>query len=274
MVAARFGLALALALILAGAAASARAGTMDAPELSDAAGDCSVLWGNAYLDLVSAWISDETATDFRVSLALASFDDAIAEGAGYTVQFEHQGVAWGVIATYRPLSAEGWDWFTGHAQSSGSLDLESMERTSGAFDPATATLTWTFPKSLFPHADANDNALVRFWAGTADLRPAYPLLLAGETAGDAANGRWIVCDEARADESAYSFSSGHHAHAPQDAQAAPPVNATPGPADATAGRDAPEEPASDARAETPSFGGAALLALALAAFPRGRRDRS
>ena len=253
----------ALGLLLA-ALPLASAGTPEAPELADAVGDCSIAYGQEYLDIVAAWIDTEDADSFDVHLRLATWRAEVAEGSGYTVQFAHQGVSWGIVATYSSVVGSGWSFSTGVA----TAELaEGFEEAPGAFDPATATITVTFAKDLFPHNDPNDTTLRDFVAMSADLRPAYPYFV-GEGAGAPveSNGKWVVCDDA-VGTGTYAFGAGaHSAHAAGTAPAAEtsaPAPTTEGPA-ATASP--PGAPAGGN--DTPLAPLVALAALALAALRR------
>lgn len=192
----------------------ASAGTPDAPELTDVAGDCAVPYGNEYLDLAAAWVDNEDADSFDVHLRLAAWRAELAEGSGYAVQFSHQGVTWGIVAVYSSVIAEGWSFSTGVA----TAELaEGFEDAPGSFDAATSTMVVTFAKGIFPHRDATDTTLRDFVAMSADLRPAYPFFV-GEDAGLDGNGRWIVCDDA-VGTGTYTFAAGAHssAHTTHDA---------------------------------------------------------
>lgn len=59
----------------------AAAGTADAPEISDPAGERAFPYGNAYLDITNAWIDGETTDAFDVPLRLAGCEDELAEGS-------------------------------------------------------------------------------------------------------------------------------------------------------------------------------------------------
>ena len=239
----------------------ASAGSAEAPELTDELGDCAVPYGNAYLDVVAAWVDGETETTFNVHLQLASFESGIAEGAGYSVQFTHQGLSWGIVAVRSTVIADGWEFSTGRA----TADLaEGLEEAPGSFDEATSTITVTFPKGLFEHGDGGDTTLRDFVAMSADLRPAYPFFL-GEEAGLDGNGRWIVCDEA-VGALDYAFTSGRHSnqHAAHGA-GAPPMEHVP------AAAVEPAPPAEAPTKETPLPAALALLALALALVARAKR---
>lgn len=240
----------------------ASAGSADAPELADAAGDCAIAYGKEYLDITGAWLDAETADTFDVHLQLAAWRAEIAEGSGYTVQFSHQGVTWGVVAVYSSVVAEGWEFSTGVA----TAELaENFEDAPGSFDAGTSSITVTFPKRLFPHVDANDTTVRDFVAMSADLRPAYPFFL-GEEAGLDGNGRWIVCDDA-AGTGTFEFRAGAHSaeHSTHES----------GAADAASVEAAPQDPAEDAplqtqssKKDTPLASLVAIGALVLAAMRR------
>jgi hypothetical protein len=238
----------------------AAAGAPDAPEVSDASGDCAVPYGNEYLDITAAWIDNEDADSFDVHLALAKWNEQVAEGSGFAVQFSHQGVRWGIVAVYSSVLTEGWEFSTGVATAQ---LAEGFEDAPGSFDAASASMVVTFPKSLFPHEDPTDRLVRDFQAMSADLRPAYPFFL-GEEAGLDGNGRWVVCDDAT---SAASYElTGHGAaageHAQHDGMAGD--NAT---ADASVDASAPttQDPApADAADEKSVPMPFALVALALA----------
>ena len=256
-------LAVALSVGLLVGAQLASAGTADAPELTDPPGDCAVPYANAYLDVVAAWIDAETAATFDVHLKLAGWQEEVAEGSGYTVQFTHQGVQWGIVAVYSSVVAEGWEFSTGMATAQ---LAEGFEDAPGSFDAATAEIVVTFAKDIFPHKDASDTTLREFHALSADLRPAYPFFL-GEPAGLDGNGRWIVCDDA-VGAGSYAFaagahSAGHEAHAPGAA------NATAAAVEpASVPQPAPSPGADPAARDTPLAPVLALAALVLAAARR------
>lgn len=205
-----------MSVLLIVSLSTARGGTAETPEISDPPSDCALPYGNAYLDATSAWIDGEDADSFDVHLRLAAWDATAAEGAGYAVQFTHQGKTWGVVAFYSALFEGGWIFWTGQA----TLDnTDGFEDASGAFDAATATVTITFDKGLFPHADATDHALSKFSVMTVDVRPAYPFIL-GQDAGTDADGHYVLCDAAASD-AVYVFTTGGHstehaAHAPAE----------------------------------------------------------
>lgn len=264
-----------LALLATSVAAPARAGTIDAPELADPAGDCANPAMNEYLDIVAAWISDETEAAFNVNLAIAKWNEAAGEASGFSVQFSHQGVAWGVIVAYSSPFFGGWTYSTGQADED---SVSGFNETSGSFTPGTpAVITASFPKALFPHNDPSDNRLVDFNAFSADLKTYLPFAIAeGEGAPIDSNGRWVLCDEAVGDGT-YEFRSGAHAtpaDAPPATGGAPAANAT-GDAmqGAAGGAGASEAPAGEGarKLPLPTFA-AAAAGLAVAALARrGRR---
>lgn len=255
-----------IALVLA-LAPLAAAGTPEAPELTDPAGDCAVPYGNEYLDIVAAWISGETVDTFEVNLQLATWTEPIAEGAGFTVQFSHQGLEWGIIVTYGALSFGGWSFATGRASAEEATDFAPAE---GRFDAATLTITTTFPKNLFPHKDMNDRQLVGMKALSADLRPAIPFFVGAEAGAPVSgDGRWIACDEATA-SMPYVFTGGHGSdHAMHEAQLerAQEANATAEPQEEGPGVVAAAAPEGN---DTPFPAIALVAALALAALARRR----
>lgn len=154
----------------------ANAGTPEAPEVVDDAGDCELLPGNEYADIVSAWISDETADAFNVNIAIAKFNDLLGPFAGFALQFEHQGIRFGVAGLYS--GPDGWVYGTGY------IDFETGEVNNwtdveGSFAPGTpAVLTIPFAKSNFPHANMADNSLRGFVGGSADFKPGAPFFVA------------------------------------------------------------------------------------------------
>lgn len=254
-----------LALAAAFLAPVAAAGTIDAPELADATGDCAFAPGNEYLDVVSAWISDETATDFQVNLAIAKWTDVLGHAAGLTVQFTHQGTQWGVVYYY-DAALGGWMYWTGLVTED---EVTGFNETSGSFTPGEpAVLTATFPKNLFPHNDPSDNLLQEFTAVSLDLKPAWPTFFSPTALPVFPPA--LLCDEAEG-SATYAFGSGTHSArgtpAPEGNATAPtPEDATPTPASAT--------PAPDAEAgkDTPAAGALAALAVAAGvALARRRR---
>lgn len=252
-------------------AGSALAGTPEAPELTDAADDCAFAPGNEYADIVSAWISDETATDFVVNLRLGAWThDALGTFAGYTLQFTHQGVQFGVAAFF--AGPEGWDWSTGYIDT-GSGEMRDFNGTSGSWDAATTTMSILFPKSLFPHT-GNDDKLTTFIGGSADLKKDVPFFIAQELGAPVEPvGGFLLCDQVES-SATYTFTTGEHTmHAATDA-----ADATNG----TAETDVVEAGAMEQDAALPSqeparaTPGPTLFALlgALACLSATRRARS
>lgn len=172
-----------VALALAVAFASfASAGSQESPELTDPEGDaaCYGPLGNEYADIVSAWIDGETATSLMVHIAIAKWTaDALGTGAGYTLQFSHQGVQYGAIAAYIPEPmGGGWEFNNGYVDTA-SGELSDFQDAQGSFTPGTpAIISIEFSKSMFPHGDSNDNKLVGLTGGSADLKNWAPFLIA------------------------------------------------------------------------------------------------
>lgn len=102
------------------------AGTPEAPEVTDPAGDCEFAPGNQYMDVVAAWISDETPNDLNVNIQLASWTPVVSEGAGFTLQFRHQGVRFGVLAGF---IAQTWTYGNGEVNEEG--EIISFNDTTG-----------------------------------------------------------------------------------------------------------------------------------------------
>lgn len=255
-----------IALLLA--APAALAGTPDAPEIADPAGDCEFAPANHYADIIAAWISDETAMDFLVHLRLAEWlQDAAGAYAGYTVQFSHQGVQWGIAAFYDPQA--GWEFSTA------TIDTTTGERgnftdTSGTWDASTATMSVVFPKSIFPH-DGNDNKLSGFVAGSADFKKDIPFFIAAGVTGMPPPLPLTFCDRAES-TATYTFQVGQHTMRESATMDATAQNdsATDAPEDvdraaAPEARDAPAK-------ETPSPSAALVLLVAacLVALRRGK----
>lgn len=244
---------------------AATAGSPEQPEVADASGDCALPYGAAYLDLTRAWIRGENATGFQVAMELARFDDATAEGAAYVVQFEHQGVRWGTLAMFRPVSDSGWAFFTGQIDSERAA-TDTFQPAVGTFDAGSSPIvTVAFDKAIFPHEHADDRELRGFYAGTADLRTAYPFVLATDSLSPrSSNGRWLVCDEATSDAT-YTFQEGaHSAHA---AEALPSGFQAGAPIEPPVTRE-PEPP--EAMRETPGGQGVLFAALGAACLLRRR----
>ena len=203
--------ALLLVLALVYGAATSSAGSRDAPEVPDAEGDCAFAAGNEYADMVAAWISDETATDFKVNIQLAKWSqDALASYVGYTLQFTHQDVQWGVASFYDPQG--GWEWSTAFIDAE-SGEMRNFSDTSGAWDAASATMTIVFPKSLFPHS-GSDNKLTAFHGGSADFKKDMPLFIAQSAGAPLPSPDILVCDLVES-AAVYEFTLGQHTtHAP------------------------------------------------------------
>ena len=228
--------------------------------------------------MVAAWVSDETATGFNVNLALSKWTaERAASFTGYTVQFEHQGVQFGVAAFF---DGEGWDYSNAFIDVE-TGEMEGFEDSTGSFTPGTpALLTVLFEKRHFPHGDSADNKLVGFKAATADFKTSLPWGIA-PVPGAPPNGGYTVCDLAQGD-GAYAFQvGGHSAHgggaAPSDANQT--AGAAPAGGAGTAGSDdpAPVSPAAapvGGKNETPAAGAPALVALACAAALALRRRRA
>lgn len=179
----------------------AHAGTAEAPELTDPAGDCEFAPGNSYMDIVAAWVSDETADGFNVNLQLGDWVEPLAGGAGYTVQFQHQGVQFGIVAAYMGPSM-GWYFANGYIAEDESSDFTE---TSGSF--TAPVITVLFLKSNFPHADANDNRLVQFTAGSIDMKLQVPFFFV--PAQSPVFPPAIACDGAEG-QGTYTFAVGDH----------------------------------------------------------------
>lgn len=250
-------------LMLAGVAG---AGSRDAPEVVDAAGDCSFAPGNEYADIVASWISEETASEFTVNIQLAKWaQDALASYAGYTVQFTHQGVQWGVAALYDPQG--GWQWSTGFIDTQ-TGQMANLSDTTGSWDASTATMSIQFQKTIFPHA-GSDNRLTGFVGGSADMKKDVPFFAAQGFGLPVAPGDFLICDTVQSD-AVYEFTVGQHTmQAPS-----PSTDASPsGDEGGAPGPTATPTPAPDpgpAR-NTPGLGvaaGAAVLACLAAATRR------
>jgi hypothetical protein len=262
-----------LAALLA-LAPAAFAGTAEEPELADAADDCAFAPGNHYADVTAAWVSDETATGFNVNLQLSKWTaEPLGAFTGYTVQFEHQGVQFGVAAFFDGVAWEYTNAF---------IDVETgemtgFEATTGSFTPGTpALLTVLFDKGHFPHGDAADNRLVNFQAATADFKSVVPWFLAPIPVAPP-NGGFMVCDLAEG-TGAYTFQVGGHSM--HDGGAAPGNATAPGPAGASAGTNETARPVDDVstaaapsamtKNESPGAGalGALLACVVVAALRR------
>lgn len=244
--------------------APAQAGSRDAPEVPDAEGDCAFAAGNEYGDVVAAWISEETAMDFQVNIALAKWtQDALGSYVGYTLQFTHQGVQWGVAAFYDPQG--GWEWSTAQIDAEQS-ELSNFSDTTGAWDAATATMTIAFPKSIFPHS-GSDNKLSGFAGGSADFKKDIPIFIAQGAGAPVPSQDFLICDTMES-ASVYEFTVGQHTtHAPSASATpdAPTASAAPG--------DAPTPPPasiSSPKQGAPGIGPLGLLAV-LACLAAWRR---
>lgn len=252
-------------------APGAIAGTQEAPEMTDAEGDCAFPPGNEYMDLTAAWISDETATDFNVNVAIAKFNDAMAAGTGITIQFTHQGVQFGVVGAHQ--GPDGWFYGNALVDESG---VSEIVETSGSFTPGTPSiLSVKFLKSNFPHGDATDNRLVDFFGGSVDLKPLLPFLATGqEPPGSFSQGQ-VDCDDITGDVE-YTFAVGDHSSHEMggSADASDDTEADDATGDATSGAASPTEDlvpqaAPDKGVPAPGLG-LALVAVALALAWRRR----
>lgn len=195
-----------LILSVVAIALPASAGSRDAPEVPDAAGDCAYAAGNEYADIVAAWISDETAMDFVVNIGLSKWtQDMLASYAGYTLQFTHQGVQWGVAALYNPQG--GWEWSTGHIDTETGA-MGNFTETTGEWDATSATMSIVFPKAIFPHA-GDDNRLHTFAGGTADFKKDLPIFLAQGVGAPVPSQDYMLCDLVES-ASEYAFTVGQH----------------------------------------------------------------
>ena len=259
---------LVLLLSLVACAASASAGSRDAPEVPDAAGDCSFAAGNEYADMVAAWISEETATDFLVNIQLAKWtQDALGAYAGYTLQFTHQDVQWGVASFYDAQA--GWSWSTAFIDTQ-SGQMSNFTPTEGAWDASTATMSILFPKSLFPH-NGNDNTLRAFTGGSADFKKDIPVFIAQGAGAPVPGSDIMTCDLVQS-SATYEFTLGQHTMQP----AAPTSGPSPSGSEATIDGSTPS--ASPATTPGPPSRDApvpplALTILALACLAAWRRAR-
>lgn len=196
---------------------------------------------------------------------------------GYTIQFQHQGVQYGVAAFF---SGTEWEYTNAF------IDIESgemtgFEPTTGSFTPGSpALLTILFDKGLFPHGDAADNQLVAFQGGTADFKSGAPWFFAPVPVPPP-NGGYTVCDVAEG-TGTYTFQvGGHSAHASPANGTAPAAAGSGAANNATAPSGAPVERAAAPSAEgsapatekrSPGAGTlGAILAGAVAAASLGRR---
>lgn len=181
----------------------ALAGTAEAPEVTDPAGDCEFSPGNEYMDVVAAWVSGETATSFDVNIQLSTWTQAVADGAGFTVQFRHQGVEFGVLAGFI-----GQTWTYGNGKVSNKT-IESFNETEGSFQADPPVITIQFDKANFPHADMSDDQLVGFVGGSLDLKPIIPFFFSPVTPPVMPDA--IACDTIMGTVP-YTFQVGAHAH--------------------------------------------------------------
>ncbi|HUR68047.1 MAG TPA: hypothetical protein VM370_02290 [Candidatus Thermoplasmatota archaeon] len=171
------------------------------------------------MDIVGAWISDETATDFNVNIALASWIPVVSEGAGFTIQFTHQGVEFGVLAGY---VAQTWTYGNGAIDDGGGAG--TFNETTGSFQESPPVISVLFAKSNFPHTNMADNQLVDFWGGSIDLKPIEPLFFA--PAQPPVSPDVIACDEVTGTGS-YTFTAGAHSmHASGSAAPTPSPSAS------------------------------------------------
>lgn len=217
-------LRLLVALLVVASVPAASAGSRDAPEVADAADDCAYAPGNEYADIVAAWISDETAMDFLVNVQLSGWLEQAGGYAGYTIQFTHQGVQWGVVAFFDTVNG-GWEWNTGYIDVA-TGQMRDFNQTQGAFDASTATMAIVFPKALFPHG-SDDNKLTAFVGGSADLKKDVPLFVAAELGAPVEPaGGMLICDliEGSAE---YTFTTGQHTSRAPELDASSTATPTP-----------------------------------------------
>lgn len=236
----------------------ASAGSAEAPEVVDAAGDCAFPPGNHYMDVVAVWISDETADAFNVNIQLSEWVAPAAEGAGFAIQFKHQGVEFGVLAGY---FAQTWGYGNGRVSDS---EIESYNETSGSFKASPPVITVLFQKNNFPHANAMDNKLVDFTGGSIDLKPLEPFFLVPAPLPAYPPG--LECDTVQG-TIPYEFQVGQHAHdmSAMNSTAETNTTATPDSLENTAAP-TPSEPAKS----VPGFQAVAVV-VALAALAARRR---
>lgn len=206
-----------------------------------------------------------------MNLALAKWTlDALAEFSGYTVQFEHQGVTFGVAAFY---AMGEWEFSNGYVDLD-TGDASDFTDATGTFTPGSpALLSVQFDKSHFPHADASDNQLRSFRAGTADFKYYVPFGFADVE--PPAPAPVFGCDDATG-SLPYTFQTGGHSG--HDAGASP-ANQT-----ADEGDVAPVEPLAEDGAgaapepaganDTPAPGALPALAAAALASAAWRRRRA
>lgn len=186
----------------------AAAGTQDAPELTDDAGDANGCFGpvgNEYADIVAAWVSDETADAFTVNIALAKWtNENIATASGYTIQFTHQEKQFGVAAAYIPPPlGDGWEFDNGYIDLQ-TQELKDFEDAEGSFTPGTpAIISVVFDKGNFPHGQAMDHTLHTFVGGSADFKSGAPAIVTGDDL------EFMVCDRVES-AATYTFQTGAH----------------------------------------------------------------
>lgn len=158
-------------------------------------------------------MSDESATHFTVNLALSKYTaDPLGFFVGYTVQFTHQGVTFGVLAFNGGPAFGGWSYSNGFVNFD-SGEVENATEASGTFTPGSpALLSIQFDKALFPHGNGADNKLVGFKAGTADFKAPMPVWIVQGTSGVdvPAEPPFTVCDLAEG-TGTYAFQVGGHA---------------------------------------------------------------
>lgn len=262
---------LALAALLAFAPLAA-AGSAEAPEITDPAGDvaCFGPAGNEWADIISAWIDTETEDSFTVHIALAKFTaDTLATATGYTIQFSHQGVQFGAIAAYIPAPVgDGWQYDNGFIDTE-TGELGDFQDAEGSFTPGTpAIISIEFSKDMFPHGDSTDNKLVGFSGGSADFKHWTPFFVAPADPPVP----FQVCD-AVASSAEYVFQvGGHSQHAtPSDTSAPTEDGATVNDSDETPESGGAVQPAATQDKDTP-FAPVplALLAVAMLALVRRR----
>lgn len=247
----------------------ALAGSPEAPELADPEGDCEFAAGNEYLDIVSSWVSDETADAFNVNLALAKWTDGAGEAAAYTVQFKHQTRQFGVTALYDAASG-GWIYGNAVVDDQG---VSNYTDATGSFTPGPpAKITVLFNKANFPHSPSSqDNRLVEFTALSADFKALYPTWFVPAELPAYPPG--VMCDEGKGD-GVYLFAVGEHAAHEAGPLDSPETNATltAGANDAARGADDASAIQGEAKA-SPGLGAAAALAVAGVAAWAARRGR-
>lgn len=241
----------------------ASAGTAEAPELTDPKGDCEFAPGNEYMDIVAAWVSDETADGFNVNIQLGEWVEPLAGGAGFAVQFLHQGVQFGVVAAYMGPSL-GWYYANGYVAED---EASEFTETSGSF--TAPVITVLFLKSNFPHTNAADNKLVQFTAGSIDMKPQVPFFFV--PAASPVFPPALPCDGAQGDGT-YTFTVGDHSArsmgnaTAEDPAAEPATEPTPTTDDVVTPAAAPEK-----SVPVPGF---VLVAAVAAAALLARRPRA